>query len=70
MYYYLRYMGCVTWTVALVALIVLIKKTAKVCKEHARTSIKVWYTLILIADALLGSALGILFYQVAALVKK
>lgn len=69
MYYYLRWMGFLVWAATLVAVVVLCIKTIKACRNHECTGMKVCLILAMIVNAVLGSAIGVLFYQVANLVK-
>ena len=59
---YFRLMGCVTWTIAIVAFVMQVFKTVDAVKYETRKEICL-HVLYSIAIALLGSGLGMLFFQ-------
>lgn len=63
MYYYLRYMGCIAWTITLVVFIVFLQR---IIKKNGSLGLSIIY---MVTDLVFGSAVGVLFYQVATLVK-
>ena len=69
MYLLLRLMGCVVWTTAIVLTFVFIAKTVRAFREDESAGMKVGGILATIANVIIGTGLGLLFYQVAALIK-
>lgn len=66
---YIMLMGCVTWFIALAALIGQIMKIVNSFKDQDDGLTKCKHILNAVAIATMGVALGILFFQVSYLIK-
>lgn len=69
MFVLLRLMGCVVWTTAIILAFVLIGKTVSAFRNEDTTGSKVGWIFATIANLIIGAGIGLLFYQVAALIK-
>lgn len=69
MYLYLRLMGCVMWIIGFIATICIIVGIARAFMTSESGAKKLGLFGCLIGNIAIMSAFGILFYQVAALIK-
>lgn len=69
MYLYLRLTGCVVWTAAIILTCVFVFRTIRAFREDETTGMKIGAIFSIIGTAVIGTGLGILFYQVANLIK-
>lgn len=69
MYIYLRLMGCVMWIVGLIATICIIIGIARAFMTSESGMKKFGLFMCLLGNIVITSAFGILFYQVANLIK-
>lgn len=69
MFVLLRLMGCVVWITAVILACVFIGKSVSAFRNEDTTGSKVGWILATIANLIIGAGIGLLFYQVATLIK-
>ncbi len=69
MFVLLKLMGCVVWITAIILAFVFIGKSVSAFRNEDTTGSKVGWILATIANLIIGAGIGLLFYQVAALIK-